>query len=154
MSTVMIAVDGTKSDRAVVGAALSLFGANSDFIVVSVSDNPALIGGTAMSYATASIVSSPYLDDFARGIEERAEAAEHRAEAAASAAGLVAGETLGEVGDPATLLVELAKERGVDVIAIGASERSWMSRLLDPSVEAAVVGRATCPVLVVHPDQN
>ena len=154
MSIVMIAVDGTPSDRKVINKTLELLGDDHEFLVVSVSENPAMIGTTAMGYANASIFSSEHLTNFAGGMDEQAEVAAQRALAAVSEAGIPDAETVGEVGDPATLLVKIAADRHVAVIAIGASERSWMSRLLDPSVEKAVIGRAACPVLVIHPDSD
>ena len=95
--------------------------------------------------------SAPSLSRFADGLGIDADEAEHVAERVAGEAGMAAAETLGEVGDPATVLLEQAAASGVDVIVVGASERGWLSRLFDPSVEAAVVDRSICPVLVVHP---
>jgi nucleotide-binding universal stress UspA family protein len=77
--------------------------------------------------------------------------AEDVAERVAGEAGMPNAEIVGEVGDPATVLLEQAAASEVDVLVIGASERNWFSRLFEPSVEAAVLNRANCPVLVVHP---
>lgn len=151
MTTVLIAVDGTEHDRSVVRSALDLFGSDSDYVVVNVRGEPAMLGAASVSYASASAFSVLALADFADGLEVEAEKAEDSAEHAAAASGLGGAEVVGEVGDPATVLLTVAEEHDVDVIAIGSSERSWFSRLLDPSVQHAVVERASCPVLVVHP---
>jgi nucleotide-binding universal stress UspA family protein len=150
MTNVLIAVDGTERDRSLVRQVLGIFGEDASYLVVSVSDNPAVLGSVAVSTAAGSMFSTPYLSTYAEGLEATAERAEVVAEQVAASAGMTHAETVGEVGDPATVLIEVAEERGVDVIAIGATERSWFSRLLDPSVEAAVVTRAPCAVLVVR----
>ncbi len=152
MPTVLIAVDGTASDQAVIRKTLEVLGDGHEYVLVSVSDEPAMIGAVSLSYASASAFGVSSLSSFADGMGLDADAAEDIAEGAAAAAGLTGADVVGEVGDPATVLIEVAKERGAMVIAIGASDRNWFSRLFDPSVEAAVVERAPCPVLVVHPD--
>lgn len=148
---VLIAVDGTESDRSVVRQTLDLFGDEADFVIISVNPDAAALGAASVSYATAMAFSAPSLSRFADGLGIDADEAEHVAERVAGEAGMAAAETLGEVGDPATVLLEQAAASGVDVIVVGASERGWLSRLFDPSVEAAVVDRSICPVLVVHP---
>jgi len=152
MSTVLIAVDGTPSDQSVVGKTLALLGPDREYVLVNVSDEPAMLGAVSLSYASASVLAVPALSRFADGLGLDAGEAEDIAENAAVAAGLAGADVVGEVGDPATVLIEIANDRDAAVIAIGASERNWFSRLFDPSVEAAVVERAPCPVLVVHPD--
>lgn len=152
MSTILIAVDGGASDPSVIRQALEVLGEEHDYVVVSVSDEPAMLGAISMSYASASVLSVPSLSQFADGMGLDADAAEDIAEHAAMTAGLTGADAVGEVGDPATVLIEVAKDRGAAVIVIGASQRNWFSRLFDPSVEAAVVDRAPCPVLVVHHD--
>ncbi len=152
MSTVLIAVDGSASDRSVIRKTLDLFGANREYVLVSVNDEPAMLGAMSLSYASASALSVPALSSFADGMGLDADSAEELAEQAATDAGLSGADVIGEVGDPATVLIQVAIDRGADAIAIGSSERNWFSRLFDPSVEAAVVDRAPCPVLVVHPD--
>ena len=152
MTTVLIAVDGTESDQSVIRQTLEVLGENHEYVLVSVSDEPAMLGAVSLSYASASVLAVPELSKFADGMGLDADAAEDIAESAAAAAGLTGADAVGEVGDPATVLIEVATDRSATVIAIGASERNWFSRLFDPSVEAAVVERAPCPVLVIHPD--
>jgi nucleotide-binding universal stress UspA family protein len=52
-------------------------------------------------------------------------------------------------GDPATEIVRLAEQEGVDLIVLGTHGRTGLKRLLMGSVAEAVVRRATCPVLTV-----
>lgn len=49
-------------------------------------------------------------------------------------------------GEPATEIVELAKEEGVDLIVMGTHGRTGLGRLLMGSVAESVVRRAPCPV--------
>ena len=51
--------------------------------------------------------------------------------------------------DPAAAIVELARQRGADLIVMGSHGRTGMGRLLLGSVSEKVIGLATCPVLVV-----
>lgn len=150
MSTVLIAVDGSSSDRSVIRQTLELLGEDHHYVVVSVSDEPAMLGAMSMSYASASVLAVPSLSRFADGMDLDVDAAVDIAEHAKIAAGLTGADAVGEVGDPATVLIRIAIDRKAAVIAMGASERNWFSRLFDPSVEAAVLGRAPCPVLVIH----
>ena len=50
-------------------------------------------------------------------------------------------------GDPASAMVRLAEEEGVDMIVLGTHGRTGVLRLLMGSVAEAVVRRAKCPVL-------
>jgi nucleotide-binding universal stress UspA family protein len=50
-------------------------------------------------------------------------------------------------GDPASAMIRLAEDEGVDMIVLGTHGRTGLSRLLMGSVAEAVVRRAKCPVL-------
>ncbi|MDW3221156.1 MAG: universal stress protein [Acidimicrobiales bacterium] len=71
-------------------------------------------------------------------------------EIAARAAATTDGAARTATGDPATTIVEVAEEIGADLIVVGTGDRSWLSRLLNPSVSAGVLRDASCPVLVVR----
>ncbi|MET0663747.1 MAG: universal stress protein [Ilumatobacteraceae bacterium] len=47
-------------------------------------------------------------------------------------------------------ILHAADEFDVDVIAVGDHDRGWFSRLMSPSVRAAVTDRAHVPVLVIR----
>lgn len=51
--------------------------------------------------------------------------------------------------DPAAALIEFAQKHGADLIVMGSHGRTGLGRLLLGSVAEQVIGKATCPVLVV-----
>lgn len=54
-----------------------------------------------------------------------------------------------EVGDPATVILDLAKELHADMIVLGTHGKRGLERLLLGSVAEQVLRKATCPVLTV-----
>jgi nucleotide-binding universal stress UspA family protein len=52
--------------------------------------------------------------------------------------------------DPAEHIVQLADERGADLIVVGTREPGLIERMLGLSVSGAVQRKAHCDVLVVH----
>ena len=57
-----------------------------------------------------------------------------------------------EHGDPKDRIVQVAQERGVDLVVLGTKGSTGRDRVLAGSVAENVVRRATCPVLSVHAD--
>lgn len=78
----------------------------------------------------------------------------HRAELEHAAAFLAERGLEGEydlaLGEPAARIVELADERGADLIVVGTREPGFVARLLGQSVSGAVQRKAHCDVLIVH----
>ena len=56
----------------------------------------------------------------------------------------------GIVGDPADAIIELAVQRGADLIIVGSREVGTLSRLFGQSVSDRLEHKAHCDVLVVH----
>ena len=54
-----------------------------------------------------------------------------------------------QYGDPATVILDVAKEHTIDLIVLGTHGRSGLSRLLLGSVAETVLRNATCNVLLV-----
>jgi nucleotide-binding universal stress UspA family protein len=65
-------------------------------------------------------------------------------------AGLHADETLVEVGGPVERICTAAEEHDVDVIVVGAHDKGFLRRMIDPSVSEGILAHTTRPVLVVH----
>lgn len=64
--------------------------------------------------------------------------------------GVTGVETVTGIGDPARAIVDLAEERQVDLIVLGAHDGGIFSRLFEGSVGDTVVHNARTDVLVVH----
>ena len=54
------------------------------------------------------------------------------------------------LADPASHIVELAEQRGADLIVVGTHEPSFLEGLLGLSVSRKVERKAHCDVLIVH----
>jgi nucleotide-binding universal stress UspA family protein len=54
------------------------------------------------------------------------------------------------IGNPADTIVELAQQRGADLIIVGSHEPNVLQRLLGQSVSESVSHKAHCDVLIVH----
>jgi nucleotide-binding universal stress UspA family protein len=55
-------------------------------------------------------------------------------------------------GDPASEICEAAERHDVDVVVVGAHDKSILQRLFDPAVSTGVIRGTTRPVLVVRSD--
>ena len=62
----------------------------------------------------------------------------------------VTAEFVPAIGDAAEAIVNLAGERGADLIVVGTREPSAIQRMLGQSVSGAVSRHAHCDVLIVH----
>jgi nucleotide-binding universal stress UspA family protein len=63
-------------------------------------------------------------------------------------------ETIVRVGDPGTVVEEVARECGAQLIAMGAHGRSSREQLELGSIADRVIHHAPCPVLVCHPEPS
>jgi len=88
----------------------------------------------------------PKFDDVRR-TEARLEV--DRVKDALALEGIEVDSAIPDDADPATAVVELARQRGADLIVMGSHGRTGLGRLLLGSVSEQVIGQATCPVLVV-----
>lgn len=150
---VLLAVDDSTVSHEAALAVSEWFRDGAEFVALHVGPtipptllaSPTIAGGLAYPVAPAAIPTIDAIEDeFA--VEDEAEPDE----VASEAARLVHGEPRAEVGDPARTIVEVAREIDADLVVVGTGDRSWLSRLLDPSVSDNVVHDAPCSVLVVR----
>ena len=105
---------------------------NGTLLIVHVEEPPVAYGGGEMYYG----MPDPATEDLERMLHnvtpgDSQIACEHRSIS----------------GDPATAIVRLAEEEGVDLIVMGTHGRTGLNRLLMGSVAEVIVRRAPCPVL-------
>ncbi len=74
----------------------------------------------------------------------------HDARARLTELGVPGVETVTGIGDPPETIVELAAQKGSDLIVIGAHEGGLLSRIFPGSTTDDVVHKATVDVLIVH----
>lgn len=96
-----------------------------------------------------SVVASPKM------LQELADVAEkHLADwkGLAEAAGAPRVSAVKTIGEPATEVIEYARETLQDLLVVGTHGRTGLRHALMGSVAERVVRRAVCPVLTVHPE--
>jgi nucleotide-binding universal stress UspA family protein len=137
MKTIVLGYDGTEpAKRALERAAELAKALESKLIVTSVA--PVLVGA-GKTMGPVDPTDPPEL--------HRAELRE--AQALLGRRGLQA-EYTEAVGEPADAIVELAEQRGADLIVVGTREPNFLMRMLGQSVSGAVARQAHCDVLIVH----
>ena len=167
MTKVLIAVD--ESDHSVHAAATAhaLFGDTAEYSVINVSPSSVGWGGNtpmasgvtyAASVPTAAMTTSYPLvlnlpSQSGPGREAAAansiDVAEQVAGNVAAAAAVPSPTVIGDTGDPTAAILEAALTTSADVIVVGSSQSTWMSRLFSRPITDGVMKRAGCPVLVV-----
>lgn len=151
MTTVLIAVDGSKESNDAAEFAHRLFGDSVDYLVVTVAETGALVGGAMPIMDPTFAGGGAYIDpELAR---ESVETALHEAEESASDAAAHADihtRPIVETGEAGDVICRVATDRNVDLVVVGSHQRNWLSRLLTPSVRNYLIDHAPCPVLVVR----
>ncbi len=136
-SKILVAVDGSKSAKKAFARSIYLARkCNSKLDVVHVV--PCELGGD--SATTFELVEG--LKNVAKEILEQCEREATKIN--------VPIRTLFKLGDPARIIIELAKSNNYDLIILGSRGRSTFKELLLGSVSLKVTHHATCPVMVVR----
>lgn len=146
--TVLIAVEDEEDSVRTLRVAHQLFGDSAEYLAINVGEGRY----TSMQWAYVYPVAFPGTwHPSARTADQPSHvgSAEAVADSVADAAGMPSVTGLGNVGDPATAILEAAHDNGVDVVVIGAHERGWFSRLFSGSVEQDLMRTGDFSVLVV-----
>lgn len=140
-STIVCAVDGSAAARDAVSVAADLAGAlELDLMLLHV----------ATPEAALTVAASPYHVAPASDTELRRAAAARLLDGVATRLGLSPSvERRLEVGDPASVITDVAENRGAAMLVIGTRGRGAVAASLLGSVSAAAVSRSACPVMVV-----
>ncbi len=141
---ILISTDGSEIARKGVDHGLALakaFGARVTLIMVS---------DTLLPYAGAGDGTAFAYQDFVAIQKEVVAGILAAAQDAARRAGVESETVWQENVSPAEAIVDTAKERGCDLIAMSSHGRRGLSRLLIGSVTSAVLVLSTVPVLVVR----
>jgi nucleotide-binding universal stress UspA family protein len=137
MKTIVVGYDGTEASERALGRAGDLAAAfGSNVVLTSVSN---VMTGASHGGGSVDPTDPP---------------AKHETLLAAARGKLAArgvqAETVLGVGDPAEAIVQLAEERGADLVVVGTREPGFFERVLGHSVSASVTRHARCDVLIVH----
>lgn len=147
---VLIAVDESPVSLRAARTAARLFGANADtnFLVINVSTlPPPWVGGAGFGLIGPFVPPSHWID---ADDEPDEELVQHRLIDTAAAAGIDNVEPVVRQGDPVDEICDAAEEHDVDVIVVGAHEKSALRRLIDRSTATGVLRHSHVPVVVVY----
>lgn len=155
MKRILVAYDGSEeAGRALLRAADLAAALGAALTVVNVAPPPpppTLTEASLMAPGLAPAVPPPPEPGFAAEEEPENPSRPFLARAAELLAGRELDlELVPAAGDPAHTIVDLAEERGVDLVVVGRHERRFLDRLLSASVSDEVARRSRRDVLVVH----
>jgi nucleotide-binding universal stress UspA family protein len=154
MPLILVAVDESDESIAAAREARQLFGVDAEYLAVNVAE------GTPAWAPTGSVWGAVYPYPYAAPyplVEEEVsfeptddveEDARQRAHDLATEAGIRAPAAIGEVGDPATAILDAASRHHADVIVVGAGRKRWWERLVEGSVTRQLTSYSRIPVLV------
>ena len=133
---ILVAVDGSDFSDVAVDQAISLGGiCNSQIFLISIVD----------LYPEQMEVAPALVEKMSEEVRDNLENARKKVEEAN-----IPCETIVHIGGkPHEFIIQEARERSVDLIAMGTHGRSGLKRILMGSVAQNVIGHAPCPVIVV-----
>jgi nucleotide-binding universal stress UspA family protein len=156
MTKVLIAVDDSDSSVRAAAAARKLFGSNAQYTVIHVGPAPDMSWGEdLLSWGMAYTLAEPppgYVGAMPLVLRDAgsSDRAARTAQKVADAAELTNASVIGGDGARSQAIIDAAHACDVDVIVVGSHDRSWLSKLFDPSTEAALVRESDVPVLVAR----
>lgn len=137
MKTIVVAYDATpESERALDRAATIAKAFDSHLIVTSVA--PVMVG---TSRATGAIDPTDTPHDHIEELKHARESLEAQG---------VEAEYVPAVGHLDDAIVEVAKEKGADLVVVGTREVGFVKRALGQSVSEGVAHKVDCDLLIVH----
>ncbi len=139
---VLLALDDSDASLEAARVARNLFGPEPDYLALQVGR---IVPPGMVADPTGLYVLPPEYWDRATVRPDPYEA-QQRVEAA----GVSDVEVVTDAGDPVRRICAVAEEHGVDVIVVGAHDKGFWRRLVDPSVSEGVLHHTHRPVLVVH----
>jgi len=150
--TVLVAVENDEDSVRTLRVAHRLFGDGATYLAINVGEGRY----TSMRWAYAYPVPFPgtwyppaWTADQTSDIGSAGERAAAVANSVADAVGVSSVTGLGDVGDPATAILEAANVHDVDVVVIGSHERGWFPRVFSGSVEQDLMRTGDFSVLIV-----
>ena len=146
---VMIATDGTEVASTAAQVAVELYGPEVDYTIVSIGTIAPIDSITPLGVQPALIQLTEHLGD-EKTSSDPLSGPRARAEDVADQLDLANVEVITEIGPPGPELCRLAQDRAVDVMVLGAHDRGFLSRLIEPSVARYAIEHAPCHVLVVR----
>jgi nucleotide-binding universal stress UspA family protein len=149
MAKVLVAVDGSELALDAARQALALLAPDSDVTVLAVARPVILPVTDGSGLASVGAMTPLVLEEATEGAVA---AARDDAAAAVAALGIDAHARV-EEGEPGTMICQVAKEEGFDVIVVGSHGSGFVKRALLGSVSNHVLHHAPCPVLVVRPER-
>lgn len=140
---VLIAVDDSPLDERIADTVATLFHSATEILTLHVT--PTTPPGVPTTTFGAIGAAAP--TDLGQPLVDQAQQA---AERSTNRAGLRDVTPVGAIGDPVAGILEAADQHGAAIIVLGSRDRSWWSRLFNPSVSDAVRSRSDRPVLILR----
>jgi len=140
---VLIAIDDSPLDERIADTVATLFRSTTEILTLHVT--PTTPPGVPTTSFGA--VGAPAPTDLGQPLADQAQQA---AERSTNRSGLRDVTPVGAIGDPVAGILEAADEHRAAIIVLGSRDRSWWSRLFNPSVSDAVRSRSDRPILILR----
>ncbi len=156
---VVIAYDGSPAARKAVVDAASILG-SCQVLVVTVWEEGLAYAVPPNSIGTDGMTMAPMVDpgvaqEVDRGLHQQAEQVSDEGAALATSLGLNAQPlALPDEGNVARTILKLVREREAIAIVVGSRGLSGLRARLEGSTSKALVKHASCPVIVVHEEDE